>query len=159
MRLLLNSTVLATVVSLSACATITKGTEDTVKFESSPSAANVTISETRGMLTDLTCVTPCVKEVNRKWTYRVTFTKQGYEPLSQLLEPKFSGDGAAGMAGNIFLGGIVGMGVDASTGAMNDLKPNPMVVSLVPEDPKSPVAVYPGTDLPIEPIPSDDGVS
>ena len=36
------------------------------------------------------------------------------------------------MAGNLFLGGIIGAGVDASTGAMNDLVPNPIEVVLVP---------------------------
>ena len=45
---------------------------------------------------------------------------------------QISGGGAAGMAGNVLLGGIIGAGVDAATGATKDLKPNPIDVKLVP---------------------------
>lgn len=114
----------------SACATITKGTEDTVTLNSVPSAASVTFSEKLGKLADQYCETPCVIELNRKYTYGVTFEKDGYKPVTGLLEPKFSSDGAAGMAGNILIGGIVGAAIDGSTGAMNDLKPNPMNAQL-----------------------------
>lgn len=120
--------------SISACATVTKGTDDTVRMQSVPTGANVTISETRGKLTDVQCTTPCELELNRKWSYNVEFVKTGYKTLTTLLEPKLSGDGTAGMAGNILLGGVIGAGVDAATGAMNDLKPNPMVANLVAEE-------------------------
>jgi hypothetical protein len=36
------------------------------------------------------------------------------------------------MAGNIVLGGLIGAAVDAGSGAMKELKPNPIVVKLVP---------------------------
>lgn len=121
------------VISLSACATITKGTDDTVRINSQPEGAKVTLAETRGKLTDQYCQTPCLLELNRKWNYKVTFEKDGYKSLETLLEPKLSGDGTAGMAGNILFGGIVGAAVDGSTGAMNDLKPNPMIAVLAEE--------------------------
>ena len=38
--------------------------------------------------------------------------------------------GGAGMAGNLVLGGVVGMVVDGTSGAMNDLTPNPLHVDL-----------------------------
>lgn len=38
------------------------------------------------------------------------------------------------MAGNVILGGFIGIGVDAATGAANDLKPNPLHVMLDPDD-------------------------
>lgn len=38
--------------------------------------------------------------------------------------------GATGIAGNLLFGGIVGGVVDASSGAMNDLTPNPLIVTL-----------------------------
>jgi hypothetical protein len=34
------------------------------------------------------------------------------------------------MAGNILIGGIIGGAIDATSGAMNDLKPNPLIVTL-----------------------------
>ncbi|MEM1037363.1 MAG: hypothetical protein AAGI14_11445 [Pseudomonadota bacterium] len=120
-------------VSLTACATITKGTDDTVRLNSQPEGAKVTFVETRGKLADQQCQTPCVMELNRKWNYKVTFELDGHKSVEGLLEPKLSGDGAAGMAGNILIGGIVGAAIDGSTGAMNDLKPNPMVAILAEE--------------------------
>jgi len=36
------------------------------------------------------------------------------------------------MAGNVLVGGIIGAAVDAGTGAMNDLVPNPVILQLVP---------------------------
>jgi hypothetical protein len=36
------------------------------------------------------------------------------------------------MAGNALVGGIIGLGVDAGTGAYNSLYPNPVSVHLVP---------------------------
>jgi hypothetical protein len=40
--------------------------------------------------------------------------------------------GAVGFAGNIVAGGLVGMGGDAVTGAAQDHKPNPVIVTLKP---------------------------
>jgi cytolysin (calcineurin-like family phosphatase) len=121
-------------LALGACATVTKGTDDTVTFESTPSGATVSFNEVSGRINQQGCTTPCTLELNRKYTYSVEFEKEGYETWVQLLEPKLSGDGTAGMAGNILLGGVIGAAVDASTGAMNDLRPNPMVATLVAAD-------------------------
>ena len=41
-----------------------------------------------------------------------------------------SGGGGTAMPGNLLLGGIIGAGVDASNGAMNELSPNPLHVVL-----------------------------
>lgn len=123
---------LGAAMALGACATVTKGTDDTVTFESTPPGATVSFKEVSGRINEEGCVTPCTKELNRKFTYSVEIAKEGYQTYVQLLEPKLSGDGTAGMAGNILLGGVIGAAVDASTGAMNDLKPNPMTANLVP---------------------------
>ena len=61
----------------------------------------------------------------------VEFTKAGYEPVSVNVVPQISGAGGAGMAGNVLVGGIIGAAVDAGSGAMNDLKPNPIDIKLV----------------------------
>jgi hypothetical protein len=36
------------------------------------------------------------------------------------------------MAGNVIVGGIIGAGIDAGTGAMLNLVPNPVVLTLEP---------------------------
>lgn len=134
MKKIIGLSAVVALMGVSACATITKGTEDTVKVDSLPAGASVTFVEKLGKLADQYCSTPCTIELNRKYTYGVTFEKDGYKPVTGLLEPKLSGDGAAGMAGNILFGGIVGAAVDGSTGAMNDLKPNPMTAQLAADD-------------------------
>ncbi len=123
---------LGAAMALGACATVTKGTDDTVQFVSTPPGATVSFKEVSGRINQSGCTTPCTLEINRKFTYSVEFEKPGYQTYVQLLEPKLSGDGTAGMAGNLLLGGVIGAAVDASTGAMNDLKPNPMIAELVP---------------------------
>ncbi|WP_210247459.1 hypothetical protein [Neoaquamicrobium microcysteis] len=45
-----------------------------------------------------------------------------------------SGGGAAGLAGNILIGGVIGAGVDVATGATLDHHPNPANIYLVPLD-------------------------
>ncbi len=62
----------------------------------------------------------------------VTVTKEGYEPQVIPLTKEIPGAGAAGFAGNLLVGGLVGMGVDAATGAAQDHKPNPVIVTLQP---------------------------
>jgi hypothetical protein len=53
------------------------------------------------------------------------------------LTKEVPGTGAAGFAGNVLLGGLVGMGVDAATGAALDHKPNPVIVTLQPAAPQA----------------------
>ena len=43
------------------------------------------------------------------------------------------------MAGNVILGGLIGAAVDVGSGAMNDLRPNPVKVALVPVDTRNEV--------------------
>jgi len=62
----------------------------------------------------------------------VTINKEGYEPQIIPLTKEIPGTGAAGFAGNLLAGGLIGMGVDAATGAAQDHKPNPVIVTLQP---------------------------
>lgn len=126
MKLLYHGVALAlAAASLSACATITRGTTTAFTVESTPPAAEVKTS------TGFTCpATPCTFKMPRKEGFSVTVSKAGYKPLTTDIVTKMSGGGAAGMAGNVLAGGIIGIGVDASSGALNDLSPNPLKVTL-----------------------------
>lgn len=115
-------------VFATGCATITRGTSDTLVVESDPPGANIRLSN------GLTGKTPTSFKLPRKETVVVEIEKDGYEPLSVRVTPQISGGGAAGMAGNVLVGGLVGVVVDPLSGAMNDLKPNPVQVRLVPID-------------------------
>ena len=48
------------------------------------------------------------------------------------MDTRFSGKGAAGMAGNVIVGGVIGVGVDAVSGATLDHYPNPVIFKLEP---------------------------
>ena len=61
---------------------------------------------------------------------RATVSKDGYVSQEVQVTSGISGNGAAGMAGNVIFGGVIGAVVDGNSGAMNDLTPNPLVVTL-----------------------------
>lgn len=119
---------------LSGCATVTRGTKDTLVIESDPAGADVRLS------TGQTGKTPTSFKLSRKEAVVVTISREGYETVMVTVNSQIVGAGAAGMAGNVLVGGIVGVGVDAWTGATKSLKPNPVTVKLVRLEPKPAVA-------------------
>ena len=127
MSLLRAGAVILAVASLSACASITRGTKQQFYVNSDPSGAEVEMSN------GLRCRTPCKLKVGRKSDFVVRVIKDGYQPAEVHVQGKVKGGGAAGgLAGNALLGGVIGLGIDASTGAMLNLRPNPVTVTLVP---------------------------
>ncbi|MCG7391437.1 translation initiation factor 2 [Microvirga sp. ACRRW] len=118
--------VLAGSLSLGACATVTRGTTEQITFDSTPPAEMRTS-------TGLTCpTTPCTLDISRKSEFIATFSKQGYQSQDVMVQTRLAGAGAAGFAGNVLVGGVIGMGVDAATGSTLEHYPNPVTVSLVP---------------------------
>ncbi|GKT36479.1 PEGA domain-containing protein, partial [Aduncisulcus paluster] len=107
---------------LGGCASVTRGTTENISIASTPSGAEATVT---GLDVPTACVTPCVVTVNRNADITVAFAKPGYEPQVIPLTKEIPGTGAAGFAGNLLAGGLIGMGVDAATGAALDHKPNP----------------------------------
>jgi hypothetical protein len=112
---------------LSGCATITRGTTEVLVVETTPSGADVDISN------GLRCRTPCALEVKRKSNLVLDITKDGYESMRVNVLSEVAGAGAAGMAGNVVLGGLIGAEVDAATGATKRLTPNPVRITLNPK--------------------------
>jgi len=113
-------------LALTGCATITRGTTDVLVVNTDPPGAQVEISGEHA------CTSPCSVELKRKHDYHVKISKTGYEPVETDVMAQVTGAGAAGMAGNVLIGGLIGVGVDAMTGARKSLKPNPVEVHLVP---------------------------
>ena len=68
----------------------------------------------------------------RKDSFQVTASKPGYETKTVNVGTTVSKKGAAGVAGNIIAGGVIGVGVDAVTGAARDHTPNPVIINLEP---------------------------
>jgi len=115
---------LTAVSSLCGCATLTRGTTENLSIQTEPAGATATLSS--GHM----CKTPCVIELKRKNNVHVKLEKSGYETVDTDVNSEIAGAGAAGMAGNVLLGGIIGAGVDAATGATKRLNPNPLVVKM-----------------------------
>ncbi len=119
-------------VMLGGCASVTRGTTENISISSTPSGAEAVIS---GLEVPTTCTTPCAIVAKRNADISITFQKEGYEPQIVQLTREVPATGAAGFAGNVIAGGLIGMGVDAATGAATDHKPNPVIVTLQPSAP------------------------
>ncbi len=128
-------------MSVGACATVTRGMHEAFTVETEPSGAMVETSS--GLHCD---ATPCTfPRVERKAEFTVTITKPGYRTWTGTVTHHTAGAGAAGMAGNVLVGGLIGIGVDATSGATQDLTPNPLHVALETEETAAPAAT-PATD-------------
>lgn len=137
-----------------ACATVARGTSEQVVFDSEPAGAEMRSVEkhecggpcppsdpgsTSGkpyitqtpIVAGPACVTPCTLTIARNKELIVTFSKEGFEPKTMVLESRITG-GAAATAGNVIVGGAIGLMVDAGTAAGNDHFPNPMKAVLKP---------------------------
>jgi hypothetical protein len=126
MRIVTLGSLAAASILLSGCATITRGTNQNFVVESSPSEANVKLS------TGQTCVTPCTLRMKRKSEFAVTVSKDGYQTQEAKVHGVVKGGGAAGAAGNVIFGGVIGAAIDGSNGALMNLTPNPLKVTLAP---------------------------
>jgi hypothetical protein len=102
-------------MALSGCATIIKGSSQSITITSSPvSGANCLLTSKEG---SWPVVTPGVVKVDKtKEDILVRCTKDGYQEALATIPSDFQG----WTLGNILLGGIIGVGVDAATGAMNE---------------------------------------
>lgn len=117
----------ALATSVSACGSIVRGTSEQVAFVTEPSGATMTSNS------KYACpATPCSIEVERTDEFDATFAKPGYRSVTVPVRTQVVGAGAAGMAGNILVGGLIGAGVDVATGAAMDHVPNPVTARLVP---------------------------
>jgi hypothetical protein len=94
---------------------------------SDPSGARVTTSLSNS------CVTPCTIQVSRKDDFTVVYELAGYERQEIPVKTQIADAEAAGFAG--VLQGVIGMGVDTTTGATLEHIPNPVRAVLVPIPP------------------------
>ncbi len=111
---------------LSACASIIKGSTAAINVTSPPvTGANCTLSSSQG---SWQVTTPASVTVERsKEDIQVRCTKEGYQDATAIIPSNFEG----WTVGNLIFGGIIGVGVDAATGAMNDY-PNAFQVPMIP---------------------------
>lgn len=111
-------------LSLTGCGTVTRGTTEDVAINVTPDFAQVRTTNGKE------CTGSCTINVPRREAFQVTATAPGYRPETVNVTTRVAGAGAAAMAGNVLVGGVIGMGVDAATGAAFEHVPNPVVIDL-----------------------------
>ena len=111
--------------NLGACATIVRGTSQQYVINTNPEGARVTLS------TGQTCTSPCTLTLKRKHPFTVTAAMEGYETVQAQVRSQMRGSGGTALAGNLVFGGLIGGAVDAGSGALNSLTPNPLSINMV----------------------------
>ena len=151
--------ILPILVFASSCASVTRGSTEALEIKTNPPGADVYVTRTNSTLTEkeikknmtsseadeilstqkdsfygpLKGKSPAVFTLKREGEYRVNIEKDGYKSVEVKVTHETSGAGGAGLAGNIILGGGIGMLIDSNTGATQDLVPNPIEVELEKE--------------------------
>ncbi len=118
--------VLALAAACGGCASVTRGMTDQVQIVTNPASSDVRTSMGQA------CTSPCTLQFNRKDEFTVIASKPGYHSAEMAVTTRVAGGGVAGFAGNVLLGGVVGMAVDAASGATLEHYPNPVTLTLVP---------------------------
>ena len=128
MKKILHSFMFVLLVLLSVCSgcgTITRGLTQTVHINSSPTGAYVSIDGSpKG-------TTPVSIDLARRKDHSLKFSKPGYDDARFTIRHKFV---SSSLTGNLLLGGIIGIGVDALSGAAYDLVPETVLVTLEPQN-------------------------
>jgi len=120
------------------CATIKHGTTQPILVESDPSGAAVSLKCDKDSIPNLGS-TPTTIQVSRKSkSCAIGVQKDGYVPANVLLHRTISG----AYAGNLVLGGAVGLVADAADGAMYDQEPKAVRVKLEELD-RQPITTLP----------------
>jgi hypothetical protein len=107
-------------LGLAACASIMHGTHQDVGITSAPTGAVVTID---GLQSGNT---PVIAKLTRKANHIVRVELPGYQPYDLTLTHSVSG----WVWGNVAIGGLIGLAVDAISGGMYKLSPEQLTASL-----------------------------
>ncbi len=106
---------------LGGCASIINGSTKTVSIATTPPGAIAESGSQRKK-------TPCSFDLRRDEDHGIKITKEGYKTYYVQLR---SVEGGA-IFGNILLGGLIGVAVDAGTGASKTLEPDDIHVIMEP---------------------------
>jgi len=111
---------------LPGCASIVRGSSQSILITTPPTTgADCILTSRRG---SWSVITPGAVRVSKsKEDVTVTCTKDGYEEAVASIPSEFEG----WTVGNIVFGGLIGLGVDAATGAINNY-PNAFQVRMTP---------------------------
>jgi hypothetical protein len=117
--------ILLSVVVISGCATIIKGTSQTVSINSNVSGAEVIVNGQR------VGTTPFTGPIERKSGTTVTLQKTGYQTKTVTMTTEIE----SVFWGNIIIGGVLGSTTDLTTGAMYYYAPATLQIDLNQDQP------------------------
>ena len=100
---------------LNSCATVTSGTTQTITVASEPAGAACEMRRDGALLMALQSTPQAVIVPRSKNTIELVCKRIDHEPTTEMLELKFSG----ATIGNVLAGGLIGIAVDAASGANN----------------------------------------
>ncbi|MGC2856447.1 lipoprotein [Novispirillum sp. DQ9] len=115
-------------LSLSACSTIVEGTTQNVTVMSEPAGAACELKGKNGTVAVVNPTPGSIQVPKSSDNISVLCKKEGYQTGAGTLASSFEGM----TFGNIIFGGVIGVAVDASSGAMNKY-PASLTVLLAPE--------------------------
>ena len=120
-KIIIANFILLISLSLTNCATIVSGSKQKVSFTSSPAKATVYVNDVQ------LGVTPFETKLKRAVKlHKVKMVLDGYKPYETTLTRKFNG----WYVGNIAFGGLIGIIVDLSTGAVYRISDSEVNVAL-----------------------------
>jgi hypothetical protein len=105
---------LPALILLAGCTTLSRGTTEIVYFNSTPIGAIFALD------TGASCTAPCHVKLDRDQAVQITISKEGCQPQTATLVPQVSAAAGTWQTGQF----------DYDTGAVYDLLPNPLNVSL-----------------------------
>jgi len=118
------------VLVMSGCGVITGGTTKTINVVSVPTAASISSNPSSGTFT-----TPTALELERKNSYTLIATKEGYSEAQFQLQRRMR---TGPLILDILFTGLLGVIVDAATGGWYDLQPEMVTISMEQLDPAMP---------------------
>jgi hypothetical protein len=136
---------LLALILLPGCATIFEGTGESVSVSTEPAGADCTV-ERKGTRLGQVNPTPGSIHIDKsKDDLAIHCEHAGYQPANMSVSPRFQGT----TFGNILVGGLVGVVVDAASGANFEYPPD-LRINMAPNEPphvtESPVTSQSATD-------------
>lgn len=111
-------------VALAGCASVTKGTSQNITINSTPSGAACTVERDGTMIAQIAATPEIIKVSKSKHDLMLTCNLPGYKTARHVIPS----DVEAMTAGNVIFGGVVGLAIDAGTGAINKYDANVTVI-------------------------------
>ena len=134
-------------LAISACSTIIEGTSQDITVGTIPPEAACDLERDGAIIAQIATTPESATVEKNKQNILITCRKAGFMDGTYSNKSDFAG----ATAGNLLLGGVIGIGIDAATGAANKYESNVMI-TLEPE------GGTPST-APADQTPSSTGVS